>query len=120
MPFTNQPSRVTVLLEQRRQRCSSCWKPPRRITGYGTKWPFDAVALLVLAGNKSCPGWRAVGAVGVCIGKAESSVCQAVEVWRSRITHPVTADVAVTEIVHKDQNDVWLCSSARTGLRRAR
>ena len=60
----------------------------------------------VSSGEKSRPGGGALGTVGVVLGQSDASRCQLIEDGSLNISAAVASQIAVAEVVRKNEHDV--------------
>src|SRR5713226_3617312 len=71
----------------------------------------------IAPGDEGAARWRAHRRCRVCAGEAYPLRCQPVEVRRPVIGAPIATEVAIAEIVGKDEQHVWERLPAGPGAR---
>ena len=103
MPLADHAGGVPGLLQDRRQCRPPCFDDERGVAGQN---PGPLLAKGIFAGHQRVTRRRACRRGRVPIGKAQSLARQPIDVRRLHCRRTIRRDVAVTEIVHVDEDDV--------------
>ena len=76
------------------------------------RWPTnilgDPMIVWVFASKDACPGGAAYLAAGITSGKLHPLVGNAVNIWSFVKGGPFVGEVASTEVVHENENNIGL------------
>ena len=128
-PLTNHTCSITRLLHH----CSQCRSTRLKahltlnsgILVYSVKVPNTILnsTLYILANlrvthiltrNKAGTRWRGYWCSGIHICKADTVVCQCVNIWRLGLCLTITTKIAITSVIHKDKYHIWLLALLRS------
>jgi hypothetical protein len=132
MPFAYARRIVTVLLEHPRERgfrhrqaqLPALLKPLGLVVAADIRNPDGAFKaahpMLIAARQQRCPGRRALRRVCVALQKAHPLLADGIDIRGADVGAAVAADVAIAEIVGKDQDHVRTRRNCGWRRRRAR
>src|SRR6266699_3926163 len=109
MPFADECRAVARFLEQRGQGRVAGWQANAFRRGCIDRFlEAHRKTHLIASGNQPRARRRATRGVRISLRELQSLDYQTVDVWRRVVTLAVAAHVRIAEVVHQDEDDVWL------------